>query len=245
MAFTGPGETSTNSNGKLTGTPHYMAPEQISGEGLGPHTDLYALGLVMAEALSGEPVYDPNLSIIKVLKRQMSPVPVPLSNKVLEASLSKIISKATEKPQESRYRLAASMLEDIEKLSFETPTFSTKRFIDYVAPSIQMGKGLEPELGTILNERWQLEEKLSARAFTLFYRATQLSLERNVAIKMLRPEATQKPNVVQHFKDEMRIVRQLDNPHTIRILDYGETDMGLPYMVMEWLKGLQLSRNAC
>ena len=38
----------------LVGTPHYMAPEQILGEGLGPPTDLYALGVVMFELLTGQ-----------------------------------------------------------------------------------------------------------------------------------------------------------------------------------------------
>ena len=44
--------------GQIVGTPSYMAPEQIHGSAIGPEADLYALGLVMAEAASGVRVYD-------------------------------------------------------------------------------------------------------------------------------------------------------------------------------------------
>jgi len=50
----GPGLTR---DGAILGTPSYMAPEQVAGEEVTPATDLYALGLVMAEALAGRPVF--------------------------------------------------------------------------------------------------------------------------------------------------------------------------------------------
>jgi len=48
----------TTHTGEIKGTPRYMAPEQVSGEGeIGPAVDLYALGLVLCEVATGEPVY--------------------------------------------------------------------------------------------------------------------------------------------------------------------------------------------
>ncbi|MFN7134201.1 MAG: serine/threonine-protein kinase, partial [Myxococcales bacterium] len=44
----------------IIGTPAYMAPEQIKGEGLGGHTDVYALGVVMFECLTGQPPFAPD-----------------------------------------------------------------------------------------------------------------------------------------------------------------------------------------
>ena len=57
VSATGAATAQLTRTGAIVGTPAYLAPEQATGGELGPWTDLYALGLVMAEALSGEPVY--------------------------------------------------------------------------------------------------------------------------------------------------------------------------------------------
>ncbi len=240
-ALTGPGEISTSAKGSpVTGTPHYMAPEQISGEGLGPHTDLYALGLVMAEALTGQPVYSRDLSLIELLRGQMSMELPPIPRGVLEGPLGAIVQAATQKRVDLRYRSAAQMLEDIERVEFDRVSLPVVSFTSY-KPTLTLRGASEPQPGATLGGRYRLDELLSRRPHTLVYKATQLSLERQVAIKVLRPEAVHSADLVEYFKEEMRIVRQLDSPHTIRIVDYGESSEGLPFMVMEWLNGMQLS----
>lgn len=239
-ALTGPGESTQTVSGKLTGTPAYMAPEQIHGHNQGPHTDLYALGLVMAEALTGQPIFGPHLPMIEVLKAQSSTAPVPLPGRVRDSRLGAIIEKATAKDLSQRYRSADAMLADIEQVQFGRINLPSVSFSSYVASQVSHGGGA-PREGDLINHRYQIDAKLSVRPHHALYQATQLSLERKVAIKVLLPEAARRQNLVEAFKREVNIGRTLSNPHAVQILDYGETQTGLPYFVMEWLRGFQLS----
>jgi serine/threonine-protein kinase len=100
--------------GQIVGTPSYMAPEQIHGKAIGPEADLYALGLVMAEAMSGVRVYDDG-SAMQIWMRQTSPEPVPLQPVVIASPLGPVIVRATRKLVSERYPSAEAMLEDVER----------------------------------------------------------------------------------------------------------------------------------
>ncbi|MEL6190161.1 MAG: serine/threonine-protein kinase, partial [Myxococcota bacterium] len=65
-------------NGLVCGTPRYMSPEQASGDPIDARSDLYAVGVLLHEMLSGEPLFDgPNAAA--VLKKQIVEVPPPLA----------------------------------------------------------------------------------------------------------------------------------------------------------------------
>ena len=99
--------------GQSLGTPSYMSPEQITGAGMSPAGDLYALGLVMAEALTGEVVFKGE-SGIHIVVAQMSNDPAPLGPDVLRSALGPAIHRATQKSRDRRYTAAAEMLKDVE-----------------------------------------------------------------------------------------------------------------------------------
>ncbi len=61
--------------GSVFGTPHYMAPEQVEGKQAVPQTDLYALGAVMYELITGEPPFDGSSVIDILLKHVKAPAP--------------------------------------------------------------------------------------------------------------------------------------------------------------------------
>ena len=70
--------------------------------------------------------------------------------------------------------------------------------------------------------------------------ATHLKLEQRVALKVLRPSARGRPNVVARFAREARSAAKLRNEHVVRVLDVDETDEGDPFLVMEHLVGVDL-----
>jgi serine/threonine-protein kinase len=109
----GPSRAITQS-GQLIGTPRYMAPEQVKEGQLGPATDLYALGLTMAEMLAGAPVFA-EVSPLLVYVQQSSPNPVPLCPAVTASPLGDVIRRATAKPMEQRFGSAAEMLAALER----------------------------------------------------------------------------------------------------------------------------------
>jgi hypothetical protein len=113
LVASGATEAGLTCEGELIGTPSYMAPEQVAGLAVGPSTDLYALGLVMAECLSGRVVY-PATDLRQVVLSQLSPQPAPLEPSVLGSPLGPVIRRAVEKLPPARYPSAAEMLAAVE-----------------------------------------------------------------------------------------------------------------------------------
>jgi len=97
----------------LIGTPSYMARELITETEPGPFTDIYALGLVMAELLTGTRVFDADL-VMEVLRDQLADEPPPLTDAVLRSPLGSIIVRATSKDAAARYQTAGEMREHCE-----------------------------------------------------------------------------------------------------------------------------------
>lgn len=70
--------------------------------------------------------------------------------------------------------------------------------------------------------------------------ATQKSLERPVAIKVLDATLNQDNTIQQQFAQESKIIAQLNHPNIIQVIDQGTTDQGLPYFVMPYVKSIPL-----
>ncbi|MBE7479522.1 MAG: protein kinase [Polyangiaceae bacterium] len=96
------------------GTPSYMSPEQVRNEAIGPGTDLYALGLTMAELLAGRVVVQ-GRNLMDVFLAHSSAEPLALPPEVLGGPLGGVIQRATQKSPALRYGSAAEMLMDLER----------------------------------------------------------------------------------------------------------------------------------
>lgn len=75
----------------------------------------------------------------------------------------------------------------------------------------------------------------------VLYRAIQTSLDRPVAIKVLKTGLLDTPQARQMFDREAQIVARLDHPNIIRVIDKGITSDGMPYFVMDFVEGETLS----
>ena len=113
MREDGSGMTQT---GTFLGTPSYAAPEQVAGRihELGPRTDVYSLGAILYELLSGRPPFQ-GASVLETLDQVRSQEPVPpsrLGNK-LPRDLETICLKCLQKDQRKRYASAAFLADDL------------------------------------------------------------------------------------------------------------------------------------
>src|SRR5687768_10090890 len=69
------------------------------------------------------------------------------------------------------------------------------------------------------------------------FRAEQIALGREVAVKVLRSRLRDQPAIVQRFLAEARAASRLNHPHSVAIIDFGVSEDGIAYLVMEHLAG--------
>ena len=97
-------------------------------------------------------------------------------------------------------------------------------------------------IGTLIGERFRLEEKVGSGGMSSVYRAYDPTLERRVAIKMMHRDLSGDPDQLERFRREARAVAQLNHPHVVTVIDAGEDD-GAPYIVFEYVEGETLKER--
>ena len=96
------------------------------------------------------------------------------------------------------------------------------------------------EIGSVLGGRYRLLELLGQGGMATIYRARDAQLDRDVAVKLLRPEFGQDPDFLARFRDEARAAASLSHPNVVGVFDFGEDASG-PYIVMELVDGQDLA----
>jgi len=101
-----------------------------------------------------------------------------------------------------------------------------------------------PKLVALLSQsvggRHTVERMVAIGGMAAVFQGCQESIGRRVAIKVLLPELADKASYRERFETETSILARLDHPHCVRLLDAGETDDGLPYLVTEFVEGREL-----
>ena len=95
--------------------------------------------------------------------------------------------------------------------------------------------------GDVIAGQFRIVELIGSGGFSLVYRAHQETMNRFVAIKVLKSKAASDPSVVERFRREALYASHLTHPNTITLFDYGQTDDNQFYIAMEYLKGMDLS----
>ena len=98
-----------------------------------------------------------------------------------------------------------------------------------------------PMPGTVLRERYRLDSELGRGGMGVVYRATDLELQRQVAVKILSASSTPSDGRERLLR-EARATAALNHPHIVAVHDVGETD-GNPFLVMEYVPGPRLSQS--
>src|SRR3954471_14223153 len=97
-------------------------------------------------------------------------------------------------------------------------------------------------IGTLISERYRLDEKIGSGGMSSVYRAFDPTLERWVAIKLMHRDISHDPDQLERFRREARAVARLNHPHIVTVIDAGEDD-GAPYIVFEYVQGETLKER--
>jgi serine/threonine protein kinase len=98
----------------------------------------------------------------------------------------------------------------------------------------------DPLVGRVIAGKFAVNERLGAGAMGIVYRATQIALERTVAIKVLHREFAADSEFADRFWREAKAASRLDHPNSIRVFDFGQEPDGLLYLAMEYVEGTDL-----
>ena len=103
--------------GTVLGSPKYMAPEQVTGQPTDGRTDIFALGVVLYEMLTGAtPFNGDNLSAIMYQVLNLDPAPPSTVNPRVPPAFDRIVRRALAKRPEDRYRTAREFARDLKQL---------------------------------------------------------------------------------------------------------------------------------
>jgi serine/threonine-protein kinase len=97
-------------------------------------------------------------------------------------------------------------------------------------------------IGDAIAGRYVLHERLGSGGMGIVYRAAQPSLARTVAIKVLRPELARDPMFVTRFQLEAIAASRVTHPGSVAVIEWGRTEDGTPFIVMEDVHGVPLGR---
>ena len=101
----------------------------------------------------------------------------------------------------------------------------------------------DPMLGRTLGDRFTVVAKLGAGSMGAVYRARQANINRDVAIKILRSDKAMDEASKARFLREARANSVLVSPHTVTVFDFGQSETGELYLVMELLDGESLGQR--
>jgi serine/threonine-protein kinase len=98
---------------------------------------------------------------------------------------------------------------------------------------------VDPRIGTVLQERYRILQRISAGGMGVVYRGERVELGRAVAIKFLHSWMASEPSFQRRFQIEAQAMSRLSHPCCVSVIDFGVQD-GAPFMVMDFVTGQPL-----
>jgi len=217
--------------GALIGTPTYMSPEQARGEKADVRTDIFALGVIFYELLTGKRPYkdEPMMATLIRRTKELATPPCQVDPSVAQA-ISDIVMKCLQIKTDLRYQYAEEILRDLNLI---LPSQSS---------GSQSGSIAGPHAfssGSFFGPRYRIESLLGEGGMGKVYKAQDGELSRTVALKLVRPELANDPSSMDRLKQEILLASRVSHKNILRIHDLGDVG-GLKFISMAYVDGRDL-----
>jgi serine/threonine protein kinase/tetratricopeptide (TPR) repeat protein len=232
--------------GVLMGTPDYMSPEQARAEKVDARSDLFSLGIIVYELLTGELPFQADTLMAKLLQRvQQRARPVTDIDPSIPAGLAAVVTKCLEPDVRKRYQSVAEILDDLGGNSQSGGATQAGQ----VASGSQSGAtnpGAVPPVslsalgpGSEFGPRYHIEAEIGEGGMGKVYKAHDNDLDRTVALKLVRPELARDASSLQRFKQELLLASRISHRNILRIHDLGDVG-GIKFISMAYIQGMDL-----
>jgi eukaryotic-like serine/threonine-protein kinase len=222
--------TTLTAPGAVVGTPGYMAPEQIRADG-DPKgaSDVFSLGCVLFECLTGRAPFVAETTY-EVLARVLVEVTPLIREERPDAPLGveALIEQMLAKDPDARPP-AGDVVTALSEMLAALPAAADER--------VELAPGLHE--GDVIADKYRVERRIGEGGMGIVVSARHLELGTRVAIKLLRAGGAEEGR----FLREARAVSRIETEHVARVLDVGRTAAGAPFIVMEHLRGIDLSKR--
>ncbi|MGB6945665.1 MAG: protein kinase [Bryobacteraceae bacterium] len=228
--------------GVLMGTPDYMSPEQARAEKVDARSDLFSLGIIVYEMLTGRLPFQADTLMAKLLMRvQQNATPVTEIEPGVPASLGAVVARCLERDVNKRYQNVREILDDLLSntktigASSSSGTSQNTSATPAETPISLSALGAGSQFGP----RYRIESEIGEGGMGKVYKAHDSDLDRTVALKLVRPELARDASSLQRFKQELLLASRISHRNILRIHDLGDVG-GVKFISMAYIQGMDL-----
>jgi serine/threonine protein kinase/tetratricopeptide (TPR) repeat protein len=288
--------------GVVFGRASYLSPEQARGEVADARTDIYSLGIVLWELVTGNQYLQlANLDPATAMSLVRNPRVQPPSSKApwITSNLDALLMRALAPARENRFQSAEEMRKALSDIIAQiSPRADAERAADFLRglydtaireeraerdkllagsaavfvpsaseraskrisarvalplASLDLGSTKLPFpkeeddssgvdfTGRVIDNRYRVLRKIGEGGMGTVYAGEHVEIGKAVAIKILHPAYSTQQDLVERFRREARAASRIGHPNIIDVTDFGSTEDGCAYFVMEQLDGIDLA----
>ncbi|HEX9712658.1 MAG TPA: protein kinase [Actinomycetota bacterium] len=201
-----PGADGLTQTGTLMATPHYVAPEMLRGEPVTPAADLFAVGAVLYEMLTGDRPYDGDTPVAVAMARLNVEPPLPTRLRPgIPAALERVVVRALASRPDARYADAASMRDALEAAaSAPTATMLLEHDMAVTQPT---PRAAPPAIAPPRSRRRISMPSIPPRRVALLAAITlAIALLVTLAVAMSRPSSFELPDLTTQSLEDARAI---------------------------------------